>query len=167
MATPGGGGRRRGSLFDLPGRLSDLLEKLQDLAEKGEELSHAGHFGDRQGDVEAVYGFRVKVGIGGREVRAQPFGNVGRDEETGEAVVHEVSEPLVDVFEEEGSILVVAEMPGVAAEDVVLEVREDVLTISAERGAKRYRTEVLLPRPCSRDRMSLACNNGILEIRCR
>ena len=167
MASPGDGGRRRGSGFDLPGRLSELLEKLQDLAEKGEELSHAGRFGDRRGDSEAVYGFRVKVGLGGREVRAQPFGNVRRDEETGEAVVHEVSEPPVDVFEEVDAMLVVAEMPGIATEDVELHVHGDVLTISAERGAKRYRKEVLLPKPCSRDRMSVACNNGILEIRCR
>ena len=93
MTTSGDDGQRRGSFFGLPGRLTDLLQELQDLVEQGEELSRTGHFRAGQEDVAAVYGFRVKLGIGGRGVRAQPFGNVGRNQETGEAVVHEVSEP--------------------------------------------------------------------------
>lgn len=157
---------RRGLLDGLLGGLTELVEKLQDLAEKGEELSRSAHLRDDKGDFEAVYGVRVKVGLGDREIRAEPFGNVGQDRESGEAVVHEVREPPVDVIEEDRVVVVVAEMPGIATEDVELEVRDDVLTITAERGRKRYRKEVLLPRVCARERMSVSCNNGILEIRC-
>jgi HSP20 family protein len=41
-----------------------------------------------------------------------------------------------------------------------------VLTISAERGDKKYRKEVLLPRSVSKEKMQVSCNIGILEIKC-
>lgn len=74
---------------------------------------------------------------------------------------------MADVFEDEDRVLVVAEMPGITADDVHLEVHDDVLTIEAQRGDKKYRKEVLLPRSYPRDKMTVTCNNGIVEIRCR
>ena len=57
-------------------------------------------------------------------------------------------------------------MPGISTEDVHLEVHEDILTITAERGAKKYHKEVLLPRSVPREKLQCACTNGVLEVRC-
>ena len=73
----------------------------------------------------------------------------------------------MDVFEEEDHVLVVAEMPGVSVEDVHITVEEDLLTISAERGDKKYRKEVLLPASSAREKIEVACNNGVVEIKCK
>ena len=51
-------------------------------------------------------------------------------------MVHELREPLVDVFEEENHVLIVAEMPGIEAEDVEVEIQDDILTLSAKRGTR-------------------------------
>jgi len=48
---------------------------------------------------------------------------------------------------------------------VAIEVKDDVLTISAERGDKKYRKEVLLPQSVSTGKMQVSCNNGVLEIK--
>lgn len=147
--------------------LGDLIEKLGDLAEKGERLKKSGEFQHR--DVKGVYGFSVKMGLGDRgdrEVKVEPFGNIRRDEKTGETVVQEVREPVVDIFEEKDHLLIVAEMPGISAKDVRLEVRDDLLTISAQKKDKKYRKEILLPRSYSRENMKITCNNGIVEIKC-
>jgi len=147
--------------------LADLIEKLGDLAEKGEKLKKSGEF--QHQDVKGVYGFSVKVGLGdkgGKEVKVEPFGNVRRDEKSGETVVQEIREPVVDVFEENDHTLVVAEMPGVSVKDVNLSVQDDLLTIYAEKGDKKYRKEILLPRAYPREKMKVSCNNGILEIKC-
>ena len=69
--------------------------------------------------------------------------------------------------EEEDHVLVLAEMPGVSAEDVKITVEDDLLTISAERGDKKYRKEVLLPASTTREKTHVTCNNGVVEIRCR
>ncbi|MCX5891491.1 MAG: Hsp20 family protein [Deltaproteobacteria bacterium] len=158
------GGAGYGGVFK---GLADLIEKLGDLAEKGEQLKKSGEF--QHQDVKGVYGFSVKVGLGDKgdkEVKVEPFGNVRRDETTGETVVQEIREPVVDVFEEKDHVLVVAEMPGISAKDVRLEVKDDLLTIYAEKRDKKYRKEILLPRVYPKDKMKVSCNNGIVEIKC-
>jgi len=60
----------------------------------------------------------------------------------------------------------VAEMPGISAEDVRIEVKDDLLTMRAEKGDTKYYKEVLLPRAYQREKMEVTCNNGILEIKC-
>jgi HSP20 family protein len=147
--------------------LADLIEKLGDLAEKGEHLKKSGEFHHQ--DVKGVYGFSVKMGLGEKgdqEVKVEPFGNLRQDRQSGETVVQEIREPVVDVFEEKDHTLVVAEMPGISTKDVRLEVKEDLLTIYAEKKDKKYRKEILLPRNYPPEKMKMSCNNGILEIKC-
>jgi HSP20 family protein len=158
----------RGGLGGILGGFTDLIEKLGELAEKGEQLSRAREFQWKgmEKDLKGVYGFSVKVGLGGEEVKVEPFGNIRRDEKSGQPVVQEVREPVIDVLEEEDHVLVLAEMPGIEEKDVRLDVKDDVLTIYAERANKKYRKEVLLPRICPREKMLMSCNNGILEITC-
>jgi len=144
--------------------LGDLLERLNELAETGQELSKTGEI--REGEhLKGVYGFSVKVGLGGTP-RIEPFGNIRKDAKSGRTVVQEVCEPVVDIFEEEDHVLVLAEMPGISLDDVRVDVKDDVLTIAAEKKGKKYRKEILLPRTFARDKMLISCNNGVLEIKC-
>jgi HSP20 family protein len=145
--------------------LGTVLEKLGELAETGESLKKSGTFGSADGKVKGVYGFNIRTGLGGEGITVEPFGNVRKDEETGRAVVDEVREPLVDLFDEPDCVLVVAEMPGVATEDIKLELEGDIFMLAAARGDKKYRREVLLPTAFTADRMSWKCHNGVVEVR--
>jgi HSP20 family protein len=163
------GNKKTGSGFEgIIKGFTDLVDKLGDLAEKGERLSRTGEINFKSGekDLKGVYGVSVKIGLGEDEVRIEPFGNIHKDKVSGEAVVREVREPIIDIFEEKDHTLIVAEMPGISASDVQLDVKDDVLTIYAEKGAKKYRKEILLPRSYAVDKMQVSCNNGILEIKC-
>jgi len=152
------------------GGLTGFIEKLSDLAEKSEKLSRTNEFKveGANKDVKGVYGFSVKVGLGddGEGIKVEPFGNIRKDEETGQTIVQEIREPVTDVLEEDGYTLVVAEMPGIGADDIKLDVKDDLLTIYAEKGKTKYRKEILLPHSYPRKKMSIACNNGIIEIKC-
>jgi len=151
------------------GKLGSVVEKLVDLAETGQSLSQTGELKglDPQGKLRGVYGFSIKTGIGNqgeRELKIEPFGNIHR-QSSGDAVVEDLREPLVDVHEEDDHVLVLAEIPGVSRKDVELELCEDRLTIRAQRGDKRYRKEVALPESFSQEKMRWECTNGILKIR--
>jgi len=164
---PEKGAQERGPM-GLGGFLSGLgtvIEKLGELAETGEALRKSGTFSDADGKLKGVYGFHIRTGIGGEGVTVEPFGNVRKDEKTGRAVVDEVREPMVDLFDEQDCVIVVAEMPGIAEEDVKLDLQDDILTIAAQRGDAKYRREVLLPATFAADRMSCKCHNGVLEVR--
>jgi HSP20 family protein len=154
------------SLGGVLSGLSGLLGKLNELAETGAELRRTGEFHGAGKEIKGIYGFTVKVGLGDQAARVEPFGNIRPDKRTGQPVVQEIREPVVDVFEEKDHVLVVAEMPGISAGDVRLEVKDDVLTIAAAKGDKRYRKEVLLPGSYPKSKMRLVCNNGVLEIKC-
>jgi HSP20 family protein len=151
-----------GKFFD---GLGAMLERLGELAEKGEELRKSGEIHDAEGKLRGIYGFNVKVGLGKEGFEVEPFGNVRADTETGRPVVSEIREPIVDVFDEDAHVLVVAEMPGVDEADVRLDLRDDVLAIRAERGAMKYRKEVMLPASFPESRMSHTCRNGMLEVK--
>ena len=161
-----GGGGFLGGL----GGLIDQLGKLAQQAEQaGGKLDKTGEFNlGQDGRTKGVYGFSVRSGLGQqgeKTVKVEPFGNMRREEKGGEVVVQEIREPMVDVFDEPGHVLIVAEVPGITQEDVQLELQDDILILAAEKGETKYRKEVLLPISVSPDRMSFSCRNGILEIR--
>jgi HSP20 family protein len=145
----------------------DLIDKLGELAKTGEQMSRTGEIHGAGKEVKGIYGVTVKVGLGDDRPTVEPFGNIRQDRESGHTVVQEVREPVVDVFEEDDHVLVVAEMPGVGVEDVHITVEDDLLTFSAERGDKKYRKEVLLPASSLEKKIEVACNNGVVEIKCK
>ena len=150
--------------------LTDIAEKLNEISEKGETVTKKGEFTfpSKEGGVKGVYGFSLKTGLGGKDdaIKVEPFGNIRKDKKTGEAVVQEIHEPLIDVFEDGDATTLIAEMPGVGTGDIKIDVRDDVLTVSAKKGAKKYRKEILLSHSPSKDRIKVTCNNGIVTIRC-
>jgi len=163
--------RQAGSVEGFLGGLSTLVEKLSELAEKGDQLKREGNFEVQGGDgknFKGMYGFTVRSGIGGDrdEVKVEPFGNIKRDKVTGHAVVQEVREPVIDLFDEPDQVHLVAEMPGVAVEAVTAEIAEDILTLRAGKGERSYYKEIVLPAHCTSEGMTISCNNGVVEIKC-
>jgi HSP20 family protein len=143
--------------------LGDLIERLGELAEKGAELKREGEIGGKK--FKGVYGFQVKFGgTKGDSVQVEPFGNVKRDERGGPAVAEE-REPLVDVFDEEDCVLVVAELPGVDDSAIKTELSGDLLAISASGRDRRYSKEILLPSAFPPESLERSYRNGVLEIR--
>ena len=157
-----------GGLFTGLGSLVEQFGKFaQQVEESGGTMTKTGEFDSGSGKgVKGVYGFTVKTGIGGdKGVKIEPFGNIKKAEEGKFVEVQQIREPLVDMFDEAHHLLVVAEVPGVMEGDVHVELKDDILTISAERGETKYHKEMLLPESFTSDKMSFVCRNGILEIR--
>lgn len=83
----------------------------------------------------------------------------------GMLLVDRVAEPDVDVFEEGHALVVLAEMPGASEEDIEVEVKGDVLTLSTRHPERRrYYREILLPFPVSREKVRRAFRNSVLEL---
>lgn len=149
-----------GGLFKGISGLFDLVSKM--VEEGKEEVTRTGEIRGLGDKVKGMYGFTVKMGLGGKPIIEQ-FGNIKATEKG--TVVEEVREPIVDVFDEEERLVVIAELPGVEESDVHLEVRDDILELTAEAKERKYRKEVLLPSPVDADSMESTYKNGILEIK--
>lgn len=112
-----------------------------------------------------TFGFSVKVGgLGTNAVKVKPFGNMRKDKKS-DITVNEVLEPSVDIFEETDHTLIVADMPGVDEEDIRVDLKDDILQISAKTDDKKYQKEILLKNSFTKDRMTRTYKNGVLKIR--
>ena len=151
-----------GNLFKGIGNLFDLVSKMTE--EGKEEYTRTGEIKGLGDKVKGVYGFSVKMGLGGKPIIEQ-FGNIKATERG--AVVAEVREPIVDVFDEGERLVVIAELPGVEESDIHLEVKDDILDLSAEAKDRKYSKEVLLPSSVDAKSLETSYKNGILEIRLR
>ena len=153
-------------LFGLGG-LFKGIEKLVDLAGKLEEnggMSKEGeiNFDHIKKGMKGVYGFTINTAVGGSP-KVETFGNIKKTPEGPK--VDEEREPITDVFDEKDEIVILAEMPGIEDSDIKIDLKEDILEISAIGKNRTYRKELLLPVKVIMQNMSHKFTNGILEIR--
>jgi HSP20 family protein len=152
----------------LLGGLFKGIEHLVDLAEKAEkaggELKKEGGWrgGTKERPARAVYGFTIRTGLGKAGSRIQTFGNIKKTKQ-GPRVM-ETREPLVDVFDEEDEIRVIAELPGVQEADIELDLRGDMLNLET-RGERKYAKEIFLQAKVDAASKAVSFKNGILEVK--
>jgi HSP20 family protein len=159
MSTEG----EKGGLAGLIAGLSRLAERLEQVAREGEIRGGGPLQGSTKGPMKGVFGWSLKLGLGDKnEFKIEPFGNL-RSDDQGEPHVEEEREPLVDVFDEGNELTIVAEMPGVEAEDVRVSVDGTRLTLSAERGERKYKKQLDVPFAVQVD--ETRGQNGIIEVR--
>ncbi|ESP87619.1 Hsp20/alpha crystallin family protein [Candidatus Halobonum tyrrellensis] len=108
-----------------------------------------------------------------RDERDDPFGDIfdeiermmnemtgaGAGGDTGFA-----SETHVSVFEGDGSVRVVADLPGIEKEGVDLKCDGTTLTVSAAGGGRQYDERVRLPVHVDEHSANATFNNGVLEV---
>lgn len=150
------------NLGDLVNTIAEAVEKAEQATERqggGSERSGEIRFGE-DGKLSGVYGFSIRTA--GGAPRVERFGNIRPTAQGPE--VAEIREPLVDLFDEGAEMVLVAEVPGVDAADVRVELHGDILALETT-GARRYAKEVLLPAPGDPTSLRTAYRNGILEVR--
>ena len=111
------------------------------------------------------YGYQITVGPDGRP-RIREFGNA-KPGTSGLMQQSAVREPLVDTSydEKENLTTITAEMPGITKQDVKVELAEGLVTIHAEKGDKKYHTEVPVDEELDPDSAKATYTNGILELK--
>jgi HSP20 family protein len=152
-----------GGLFKGLGNFLDLISEMVESTEEVGETTRTGEFkvkglGEK---ARGVYGVSVRFGVGGVP-KVEHFGNIRTTQEGPEVV--EVREPLVDVFDEEQEIVVVAELPGVGEEEIRVDIQDDVLSLETT-GERKYAKEILLPTLVDTATLQKTYKNGILELR--
>lgn len=158
--------RRRRSIFDifdeLFRELNEELEEFMDEVWRSRPFLGPEEFSNVYRK-PIVYGFRIEIGPDGVP-RVYEFGNVKRTPRGRVAVVEE-REPLVDIYEEEDRIKVVAELPGVDENKIkVRALDEKHVVIEASNHDRKYRKELELPVEVDTDSADAVYKNGVLEI---
>jgi HSP20 family protein len=120
-----------------------------------------------------VYGYSMSMGPDGKPV-VREFGNVkssqkltpsGRRRPT--LQYKEEREPLVDVMDEDESVKVLTEVPGVEKSDINLSCTEALLTISVDTEGRKYYKEIELPAAVDPQSATATYKHGVLEVNLR
>ena len=116
-------------------------------------------------DSPYFYGYQITIGPEGKP-HVREFGNI-RPSSKGLIEQSTVRQPLVDTtFNEKENIMVItAEMPGITKEDVKVSMGEGLVTIHAEKGNKKYHTELPVDKELDTDSTKASYINGILELK--
>ena len=149
------------------GGLFKGIEKLVDLAGKLDEKGGISKEGEINFDhikkgLKGVYGFTINT-AGGGAPKVETFGNIKKTPEGPK--VDEEREPITDIFNEKNEVVIIAEMPGIEQDDIKIDLKEDILEISAAGKSRSYRKELLLPEKVIKQNLRHKFTNGILEIR--
>jgi HSP20 family protein len=146
--------------------LGNLIEMASKLAEEGEKREGGKEFtfktpSGKEG--RGVFGFSVRTLEEGGKPIVKTFGNIKKTPKG--PVVEEVREPMVDVFDEQDRIRVIAELPGVSEEEISVELKGDILNLKAEGRDHKYAKEVLLPAKVEAKSLQKSFRHGILELK--
>ena len=144
--------------------IEKLVDIAQELKESGGEIKKEGEIdlGNLKKGMKGVFGFSVKSAVGGKPV-VEPFGNIKRTPKG--PTIEKEREPITDIFDEEDEVIVMAEMPGINADDIKLDLKEDILDISAQNKDRKYHKEVLLPAKIKAETLRSSYKKGILKIK--
>ncbi len=151
--------RRTGSgwWFDVFDEMERMDRMMDDMMRKAFEMPRP-----QEGVSPFVYGFSMSLGADGKPV-IREFGNV--EPSARGPMLKEEREPLVDVMEEGGEVVVVTELPGVEKEEIKLESTDRALKISVDSAKRRYFKEMELPHLVDPRTAKATYKNGVLEVR--
>lgn len=74
-------------------------------------------------------------------------------------------QPLVDIFEEQDHLIVLAELPGVNEKDLNIKANQDTLTISTNNKTPQYLKKVQLPTAIKKGTIKSTYKNNILQVK--
>ncbi len=141
-------------MFDEMERMDQVMD---DMMRKALEMPRS-----QEGVSPFVYGFSMSLDADGKPV-IREFGNV--EPSARGPTLKEEREPLVDVMEEGGDVVVVTELPGVEKEEIKLESTDRALKVSVESARRRYFKELELPHLVDPRTARASYKNGVLEVR--
>ena len=117
-----------------------------------------------------VYGYSMTIGPDGKP-KIREFGNVKPSNDAESCGlnkpcldVKQEREPLVDIVDLENEIRVIAELPGVAKEEIKLSGTKDLLTISVDTPQRKYYKQIDIPSKIDPKKAKTSYKNGVLEV---
>lgn len=115
-----------------------------------------------------LYGFKIEIGPDGIP-KIYRLGNEDSEHKEPRIVVvsdePDAAEPLTDVYDEDNSIRVVVELPGVSEQDIAVTPIDDKhILLEALGSYKRYRKMIELPTEIDAESIRYSYRNGLLEI---
>lgn len=141
----------------------DELEKLGDLIDETMQKAFENSSKTGSSGKDRFRGFSIRIGPDGkpkiREINRDQSMDEDADFDEGDL------EPLVDFLEEEKTLVVLAQLPGISKDDIDLRVTDTCLTLSVDSEDFEWYDELKLPTKVNPKSARASYKNGVLEVK--
>lgn len=147
-------------------RLANFLENLDELAEKETKIRRSVEGGTSKIESEISVRSLKQSAEKAKEKRPERPPSDRKTQKKDKTKDVEERQPLIDIFDRDDYLLVVASIPEVDESDLDLTLKEDALIVSAKRKGKDLEREI--PPPKEEDFseiLSASFKNGVLRIK--
>ena len=141
--------------------LNELLHLAENIEEKNPINIDNAKLEPLENGVNGVYGLTFNT-VSGAIAKAQARGSSKK--EINAPKFDKEREPLTEILEQKDKVIVICEIPGVHEKDIIIELKDEVLTFSAINTSRKYRKRILLSNYAHKQSFSYTYGNGILEI---
>lgn len=155
-----------GSILEGIERLAKLAENLQQNAENFSKEGEIDLSRIKEG-MKASYNISFKTAQGNaRRATSSAFArkSAQKNSDAGSMPMPARLEPETDLFVEDATIKIYAQLPGVAEKDIQLALHDDMLELEAKSAGRSFYKEIMLPKPVQPNSLETRFRNSILEI---
>jgi HSP20 family protein len=138
------------------------LERLGDIIDETMQKAFDNPSKDASTKRSRFKSFSVRIGPDGKP-RIREF--TAREPLQDESEVSDDPEPLIDIIEDDETVVVLASLPGLDKDDIDLRLTGDTLTFSIDAEDFEWYDELKLPVKVSPKSVRASYKNGILEIK--
>ncbi len=128
-----------------------------------QEMSRIGTLRSQKEGVPYIYGWSYHVGPDGKPTY-QEFSNISELPSQNTLELSEKTEPFVDIIESEKELYITVELPGIAKENINVELAKDTLILSVKHPERGFTKEIPLPIEVEKNPVEATYNNGVLSI---
>jgi HSP20 family protein len=128
-----------------------------------QEMSRMGTLKSQKEGVPYIYGWSYHVGPDGKPTY-QEFSNISELPSQNTLELSDKIEPFVDIIESEKEIYITVELPGIAKENINVELTKDTLILSVKHTERGFNKEIPLPIEVEKNSVEATYNNGVLSI---
>jgi len=140
----------------------DELEKLGDLIDETMQKAFENSSKTGSSGKNHFRGFSIRIGPDGKPKIREINRNQPMDED---ADFESDLEPLIDFLEEEKTLVVLAQLPGISKDDIDLRVTDTCLTLSVDSEDFEWYDELKLPTKVNPKSARASYKNGVLEVK--
>jgi HSP20 family protein len=139
------------------------IEKLGDLIDETIQKAFETSSGKTPAHPPRIQGFSIRLGPDGK-MRIQ---ELNKRETQPKKTKSKDPEPLVDLIENDESLVVLAALPGVKKDVIKLRTTKKRLTISVDTSNLKYHKDLKLPARVDPKSAHASYKNGVLEVKVR
>lgn len=158
-----------GSIFKGLDKFLNIVNDMVENEKNEVNINGSVGDGDKNNKIVGKYGLNIRLGANDLSSfdKINTIGSIGRRNGIQPPTSKLIEPPATDIFDEENSVIIVMELPGVLISNIEYELQDNIITVRASAGTNNYYKNINLKFKPSEEDITAKLNNSIYTISIR